>query len=257
MAGLTSVEPLSESFKTFAAKFAQTWGVALGPTPKGPGVRAVVSEVGVGLQFNDPALGKKPYYADFVDLGWKGLFTKGLPKTHIFRKALGAHDGEWTVLDATAGFGGDAMLAMICGAQVTAIEKSPVVAEMLRGAVSRASSEYVSFKAKLAKFKIVNADSAEYLKKLKPADAPDVVYLDPMFDKPKKTAKSPKEMQLLQALLGDPPSAADELALFQTALQLAKKRVVVKRALKAQAIAPSPASSFKGQSVRYDVYLKK
>jgi 16S rRNA (guanine1516-N2)-methyltransferase len=112
-------------------------------------------------------------------------------------------------------------------------------------------------KAKFAKFKIVNADSAEYLRKLKPAEAPDVVYLDPMFDKPKKSAKSPKEMQLLQALLGDPPSAESELALFQAAFTVAKKRVVVKRALKGQAISPGPSSSFKGQSVRYDVYLKK
>lgn len=229
----------------------------MGASPKGPGVRAVVSEAGVGLQFNDPALGKKPYYADFVGLNWKGLFTKGLPKTHIFRKALGVHEGEWSVVDATAGFGGDAMLALICGANVTAVEKSPVVAEVLRGGLKRAASEYVSFKAKFAKFKIVNADSAEYLRKLKPAEAPDVVYLDPMFDKPKKSAKSPKEMQLLQALLGDPPSAESELALFDAALAVAKKRVVVKRALKGKAIAPGPTSSFKGQSVRYDVYLKK
>ena len=76
-----------------------------------------------------------------------------------------------------------------------------------------------------------------------------------MFDKPKKTAKSPKEMQMLQELLGPAPSVEEETQLFDAAMAVARSRVVVKRPLKARALRSSPSHSFKGQSVRYDVYI--
>lgn len=256
MAGLTGVEALSESLIPFAEKLAKKWGVKAGPVPVGPGIRAVLSDAGLGLQFNDPALGKKPYYVDFVDLGWKQLFSKGLPKTHIFRKALGVHVEPWTLFDATAGFGGDAMLAAILGARVTAVERSPVIAEVLRDGLKRAAVEDEALRDRIERIRVLTGESAEVLSKLKSDEAPDVVFIDPMFDKPKKTAKSPKEMQLLQALLGDPPSEADEMRLFEAAYAAARNRVVVKRALKAKAVVASPGHSFKGQSVRYDVYYK-
>jgi 16S rRNA (guanine1516-N2)-methyltransferase len=251
MAGVAAVEPLGESYRERAEKLQKIWG--LNTDSK---VKAVVSAAGVGLQFVDKALGKKPYYVDFVDLNWKQRFAKGLPRHHIFRKALGLHDGRGHLLDATAGFGQDAVMALTLGVSVTAVERSAVVGELLKDGLARAIGEDETLKSRLAKLKVITADSVDYLAKLKAADAPDVIYLDPMFDKPKKSAKSPKEMQLLQALLGPPPSAEEELKLFEKALAVAKKRVVVKRALKAKALRANPSSSFKGQSVRYDVYLK-
>jgi hypothetical protein len=76
-----------------------------------------------------------------------------------------------------------------------------------------------------------------------------------MFSKLKSTAKSPKEMQLLQELLGD-AEPADEARLFEAAWAAARVRVVVKRALKTRASGPPPSHSYRGQSVRYDVYQK-
>ncbi len=215
----------------------------------------VRSKFGVGLGFTDVKRGK-PFYVDFLTMSWKSRFQKGLPKNHIFRRALGVRDTVCKVIDATAGFGQDSVMALTAGCEVVAIERSKEVAAVLRDGVERAGREDVAMRAALKKMKVVVGDSREYLAKLKAEDAPDVVYLDPMFDKPKKTAKSPKEMQLLQELLGAPPSAAEEMELFDLAFRAAKKRVVVKRPIKAKALKPAPTHSYKGQSVRYDVYVK-
>jgi 16S rRNA (guanine1516-N2)-methyltransferase len=160
------------------------------------------------------------------------------------------------VVDATAGFGQDALMILSMGFEVTAVERSKEVMNVLEDGIERARREDVGMKKAFEKLKIVQADTRDYLAGLKAEEKPDVVYLDPMFDKPKKKAKSPKEMQLLQELLGQPPAPEEEMQLFDAAFKAAKKRVVVKRPIKARALKPSPAHSYKGQSVRYDVYVK-
>jgi 16S rRNA (guanine1516-N2)-methyltransferase len=216
----------------------------------------VRSDFGVGLGFTDVKKGK-PYYVDFLSVSWRSRFQKGLPKNHIFRRALGVSSEPLKVVDATAGFGQDALMILSMGCEVTAVERSKEVMNVLEDGIERARREDVGMKKAFEKLKIVFADTRDYLAGLKPEERPDVVYLDPMFDKPKKTAKSPKEMQLLQELLGQPPTAEEEMQLFDSAFKTAKKRVVVKRPIKARALKPSPAHSYKGQSVRYDVYVKE
>lgn len=218
-------------------------------------VELVRSEFGVGLGFTDVKKGK-PYYVDFLSLTWRSRFQKGLPKNHIFRRALGVSHEPLRVVDGTAGFGKDSMMILSLGFEVTAVERSQEVMSVLEDGIERARREDVGMKKALEKLTIVRADAREYLAALKVEERPDVVYLDPMFDKPKKKAKSPKEMQLLQELLGRPPTPEEEMQLFDAAFTAAKKRVVVKRPIKARALKPSPAHSYKGQSVRYDVYVK-
>jgi 16S rRNA (guanine1516-N2)-methyltransferase len=209
----------------------------------------------VGLGFTDVKKGK-PYYVDFLSVSWRSRFQKGLPKNHIFRRALGVNSEPLKVVDATAGFGQDALMILSMGFEVTAVERSKEVMSVLEDGIERARREDVGMKKAFEKLKIVQADTRDYLAGLKAEEKPDVVYLDPMFDKPKKKAKSPKEMQLLQELLGQPPAPEEEMQLFDAAFKAAKKRVVVKRPIKARALKPSPAHSYKGQSVRYDVYVK-
>lgn len=216
-------------------------------------VKVVESEAGIGLAFDDTKRGK-PYYVDFQTIAWKSHFQKGLPKSHIFRRALGVHNDPIFLVDATAGFGQDAALALALGCKVTAIERSSAVARVLKDGIERAVREDEVLRARFMNFTVVEADARQWLKTNKVR--PDVVYLDPMFDKPKKKAKSPKNMQLLQELLGEPPSAQEELELLNAAIEAATKRVVVKRPLKAKALKDSPTHSYKGQSIRYDIYIK-
>lgn len=205
-------------------------------TPGDAGVRLIVELDRVSLGFGDPKRGK-PFAVDFATAAWRARLARPLPRAHILRRALG---DPRTIIDATAGFGGDAALMQGLGAEVTAIERSPVVAALLADGLARAPDVRV---------KLVRAEATEYLKTARA----EVIYLDPMFTKPKSTAKSPKEMQLLQEILSPPD---DEAALFAAAWGAATKRVVVKRALKGPPIRPAPSHTFRGQSVRYDVFVK-
>lgn len=254
---LMFVEAAEENCETRASALAKQFGVPVihafaNETFKAPpaGVKLIVNEVGLSLAFLDKSKGK-PYFVDFLSATWKSRFHQPLAKNHIFRRALGVREEGVHLLDATAGLGQDAVLAASLGCKVTAVERSPVVAALLQDGIDRAIREDEFMRAKLKDLTLKQADSADFLKTF----SPDVIYIDPMFDKPKKTAKSPKEMQLLQELL-DPPKPDDEEKLFVAALAAAKSRVVVKRPLKARAVKTTPSHSFKGQSIRYDVYVK-
>lgn len=246
---LACVEPLTQTVWSEASGLAALWKVPLREQFTGSkGIKVVVGESTLGIGFVDPKKGK-PYHIDFLSHSWKTRFAKGLPRNHIFRRALG--DCQ-RVIDATAGFGGDSVMALCLGCEVTAVEKSPVVVAVLRNGLMRASREDETIRPRLEKLRVVETDSIEYLASAERAEA---IYLDPMFEKPKKSAKSPKEMQLLQELLA-PTTAEESEKLFAVAYDRALSRVVVKRPLKAKALGRTPTHSYKGQSIRYDVYVK-
>lgn len=252
---LVCVESLSQTAKQRAKELCELWDVPLASSSAQTkhGVKVVVSDLAVGLGFSDPKRGK-PYYVDFMSAAWKTRLNKGLPRNHIFRRALGYRDKPLRIIDATAGFGQDAVMALcLPGCEVIAVEKSSVVVTILRNGVTRALREDDSVRSRFEKLSVVEADAEVFLQQADPAD---VVYLDPMFVKPKSSAKSPKEMQLLQELLAPPPTMEDLERLFLMAHTHARHRVVVKRPLKAKALGRTPTHSYKGQSIRYDVYVK-
>jgi 16S rRNA (guanine1516-N2)-methyltransferase len=249
---LMYVEALNEAASGRAGELARIWGVPFGPVATDAGLKVVVSDMAIGLGFVDKKKGK-PYFVDFLTRAWKTRFLKGLPKNHIFARALGFHGRPLRVIDATAGFGQDAMMALCLGCEVVAVEKSNVVVTILRNGVMRAIREDESVRPHFENWSVVEADAEIFLQQV---DKPGVIYLDPMFDKPKKSAKSPKEMQLLQELLAPLPTQAENERLFEVAWSRAAQRVVVKRPLKAKALGMAPTHSFKGQSIRYDVYVK-
>jgi 16S rRNA (guanine1516-N2)-methyltransferase len=215
------------------------------------GVKLLVTANALSLAFTDKRRGK-PYAVDFLSTAWRARWQQGLAGQHIFRRALGVRDRPLDILDATAGFGQDAAMMAVMGCPVIAIEKSPVVALVLRDGLKRFEEE--SLQARLNLIQVVEADSMDYLSGLTAESSPDVIYIDPMFSKPKKSAKSPKEMQLLQELLPESP-ISDVIRLLERALEKARQRVVVKQPLKARALKAGPTHMFKGQSIRYDVYV--
>ncbi len=86
-------------------------------------------------------------------------------------------------------------------------------------------------------------------------EAPQVIYLDPMFPHRDKAALVKKEMRLFRPLAGDDDDAP---ALLEAALALATHRVVVKRPRKAPTIAGvQPGYALEGKSSRFDIYPKK
>jgi 16S rRNA (guanine1516-N2)-methyltransferase len=252
---LALIEALGQTALERARELSVQWGVptleefqSVEARPR-EGVKVVVSDSAIGLGFVEPKRGK-PYYVDFLSRAWQVRISAGLPRNHIFRRALGYKGEPLKVIDATAGFGQDSMQILCLGCEVIAVESSPVVVTLLRDGVRRAQEDEL-VGALLQRLSIQEDNALHYLSRAAEAD---VIYVDPMFDKFKKSAKSPKEMQLLQELLG--PADIDETErLLDLALNTARQRVVVKRPLKAKALGDrAPSLMFKGQSVRYDVY---
>ena len=154
-----------------------------------------------------------------------------------------------TIVDATAGYGQDALLLALMGFHVTAIERSAVIAALVEDGLQRLLSQKGAGPAERLRF--LNGDSRALLPAILPR--PDAIYLDPMFPpKRRKSAAVKKEIRMLRELVGDDGDAPE---LFEISRGLAGDRVVVKRPDEAAPLAPHPNMSFAGKLVRYDVYL--
>lgn len=165
-------------------------------------------------------------------------------------------DGSpWRVVDATAGLGRDAFLLATCGADVTLVERHPVLALLLEEALYELAADIPDVAGRLH---LVQQDSVAYLQSLAGDARPQVVYCDPMFPPRTKSAAVSGDMQVLHALIGETPDAN---ALFGAALRAATRRVVVKRPLRAEPlVAPGlekihPSYALEGRASRFDVYL--
>lgn len=167
-------------------------------------------------------------------------------------RAVGMHRGMRRIVDATAGLGRDAFVLAALGADVTALERSPVIGALLEDGIRRASLVEETAPIVTRRLRLVVTDARDWLESLIEAERPEVVYLDPMFPPRKKSARVKKEMQLLEALLGFEP---DGDALFRAASKAAGRRVVVKRPAHAPPLAPDPSVVYKGKDTRFDVYL--
>ena len=155
-----------------------------------------------------------------------------------------------TAVDATAGLGEDALLLAAAGFTVTLCERDPVIAALLADTLLRARDDERLSKV-AARMRLVEGDARETLASLD--EAPDVVFLDPMFPERRRRASTNKKLQLFQVL--ERP-CEDENALMAAALAAHPRKVVVKRPLKGPHLAGvKPSSSLAGKVVRYDVIV--
>ena len=194
-----------------------------------------------------------PVYVDFVGgaIGHRRRFGGG--RGQLVAKAVGIKKGFTpTVIDATAGLGRDAFVLAQLGCQVLMLERSAVVAALLHDGMQRAEQD-VEVVEIIERMTLQVSDAKSYLINMEESGRPDVVYLDPMHPERSKAAMVKKEMRLFRELVG---GDEDDAKLLQVALSVAKKRVVVKRPRKAEAIAgPEPSLVYEGKSTRFDVYL--
>lgn len=172
------------------------------------------------------------------------------PKTGVFAQAIGKKTR--TIVDATAGWAQDSLAMFRMGYRVACIERSPVMAELIRDGLERLAEKDWVRRRSLPVPKLIVGDAIEILQGL--PERPDCIYLDPMFPpKRKKSAQAKKSMAVLREILGDD---LDREALFGAAFAAAGKRVVVKSPDYAEPLGAKPDQSFRGKLVRYDVYLK-
>lgn len=196
-----------------------------------------------------------PIYVDFAsDAAAYRLQSGG----ELIVKAIkGRSKNSLSVIDATAGLGRDSFVLAAHGFDVTAIERNPVVAALLSDGLQRAAQS--SAAEITARIHLVQTDAFVYFSNLPEEQRPDVVYLDPMFvNKNKfahneKTALVKKDMRLFRQILSE--DSCDETELLSAARKIAKLRVVVKRAIKADSLGGAePAYALSGKAIRFDIY---
>ena len=166
-------------------------------------------------------------------------------------KAVGMKGGQSpTIIDATAGLGRDAFLLASLGSQVTLIERSGIIHELLAAGMDVARQAGGQHKDIMDRMTLIHGDSIALL----PHMQADVVLVDPMHPPRQKSALVKGEMRAIRDIVG---VDEDQQLLVETALAMATKRVVLKWPAKAAPLAGLRPASHQiiGKSIRYDVFM--
>ncbi|TBU78487.1 class I SAM-dependent methyltransferase [Phytopseudomonas daroniae] len=234
---------------------AQQWAQRLGLPVEGETEFALQLGEG-GLQLVE--LGPQapgPVRVDFVEGAVAHRRQFGGGAGQMIAKAVGIQPGiRPRVLDATAGLGRDAFVLASLGCTISLIERQPLIGALLEDGLQRAAAD-AEVAAIVARMRLLQGNAISIMASWQ-EEAPQVIYLDPMFPHRDKSALVKKEMRLFRPFVGDDPDAP---ALLEAALGLASHRVVVKRPRKAPIIeGAKPGYALEGKSSRYDIYpLKK
>lgn len=265
---MIAITAADKSLTEQAQTIAKQWGFYFSDTPQDQFFLQLTHRHLQLLQTDKQSPG--PIYIDFCSgqIAHRRLFGGG--KGQTIAKAAGLQkEPSLLILDATAGMGKDAFVFASLGAEVILIERSPISAALLTDALHRAAEdEAISDIIKRMSFVFADAreliaaeinESAsqnnplQFNKSVKLKAIPDVIYLDPMFPHRKKSALVKKEMLAFQHLIGDDNDSNELLSISR---QLAKKRVVVKRPIKAPYLdAQKPSLSMNMKKHRFDIYL--
>jgi len=245
------VEALAAQFQAQAEAWAQRLGLPL--VDEAAEFAVQLGAEGLQIQQLGPQA-PGPVRVDFVEgqAAHRRLYGGG--NGQMIAKAVGIAQGvRPRVLDATAGLGKDAFVLASLGCEMTLIERQPLIAALLEDGLARARGD-AEIGPIVARMQLLTGNAIERMRAWE-GEAPQVIYLDPMFPHRDKSALVKKEMRVFRPLVGDD---LDAPALLEAALALATHRVVVKRPRKAPIIEGSkPAHSLEGKSSRYDIYPKK
>ena len=156
-----------------------------------------------------------------------------------------------TIIDATAGLGYDAFILASLGANVTLIERSEKIYDLLKAAISEAKLYGGEISKIVNRMNLLFGDSKDIL----PNIAPEVILIDTMYKDRKKSALVKNDMRLVREVVG---SDSDHVELINVALNNASKRVVIKQPRYAETLDNIKGCSHQilGKTIRYDVYVK-
>ena len=155
-----------------------------------------------------------------------------------------------TIIDATAGLGYDAFILASLGANVTLIERSEKIYDLLKTAISEAQLYGGEISKIVNRMNLLFGDSKDILPKI----APEVILIDTMYKERKKSALVKNDMRLVREVVG---SDSDHVELINVALNNASKRVVIKQPRYAETLDNIKGCSHQilGKTIRYDVYV--
>ena len=155
-----------------------------------------------------------------------------------------------TIIDATAGLGYDAFILASLGANVTLIERSEKIYDLLKAAISEAKLYGGEISKIVNRMNLLFGDSKDIL----PNIAPEVILIDTMYKDRKKSALVKNDMRLVREVVG---SDSDHVELINVALNNASKRVVIKQPRYAKTLDNIKGCSHQilGKTIRYYVYV--
>tara|TARA_R110000787_G_scaffold23762_3_gene67719 strand:- start:134152 stop:134769 length:618 start_codon:yes stop_codon:yes gene_type:complete len=188
---------------------------------------------------------------DFTGGAVAHRFRFGGGRGQALPKAVGMKRGKTPkIVDATAGLGRDAFLLASLGAEVTLIERSPVIHELLKVGMASARQVGGDVAEVINRMTLIHGDARDLL----PSLLPEVVIVDPMHPVRKKTALVKNEMRMLREIVG---TDEDSIELMQVALATASERVVLKWPQRASPMEGIRGASHQiaGKSTRYDVFM--
>ena len=156
-----------------------------------------------------------------------------------------------TIIDATAGLGYDAFILASLGADVTLIERSEKIHQLLKDGLKEAK-EYGGYISTIAnRMHLIFGDSKNIIPQL----SPEVILVDTMYEDRKKSALVKNNMRLVREIVGPD---LDQIELIKIAIETAQNRVVVKQPRYAETRDEITKYSHQilGRTIRYDVYMK-
>lgn len=216
------------------------------------GISVVPTELGLALRL-DEEKGQPQYQPDFSSetmerkisdlLKRKGLLFKAIEGRVLKNKSL-------TIFDFFSGFAQDAFCLACQGHRVTSCERNKMISHVTQ--VSWEKQREVEWVKDLdPQLELISADSSEWLQSQE--DQFDVIYMDPMFEKLKASAKSPLSMQVAQKILKN-EKMQDLEKHFEVASQFTNK-VVLKLPLKGVSfLKKKPSHQLFGKTIRFDVF---
>ena len=196
---------------------------------------------------------KRLLFVDFIR-GKNGYrHAKNLTIHQPLAKAVGIRSGiRPTVLDATAGLGGDSFVLACLGCEVSMCERSSILHALLEDGLFRAAFEDKTSEIVTQRMRLVREDTRSFISRSE--DSFDTIYLDPMYPHRKKQALNREEMRVIRDLVGDDIDSGE---LLNVALTRAKKRVVVKRPKGASLLSNhQPTYEVLMKNSRFDIYLR-
>lgn len=188
---------------------------------------------------------------DFVSGAVAHRLRFGGGRGQALAKAMGLRGGKTpSIVDATAGLGRDSFLLASLGANVTMIERSPIMHALLADGMKRAEEEGVEFAKIIGRMTLLLGDAKDLLPEL----SCEAILIDPMHPPRKNSALVKRELRQVREIVGTDEDAAD---LVRVAIKSAKNRVVLKWPAKADPIQGIQTCSHQilGKSTRYDVFM--
>lgn len=128
------------------------------------------------------------------------------------------------ILDCTLGFGSDSLVfSYLVGinGQVTALEKSPLIYSIVNDGFKGNYSKWIDINLYTGNVNVINEDYVTYLKKC-PNKSFDIVYFDPMFDKP---IEQSIHLDPLRFFAEEKPLDIESI---NQAIKVATKKVIIK-----------------------------